>query len=216
MSAQEALDAIFREDAAPLGAVIGIARDGHQDIAAGGASASDGAPMTTATAFDVASVTKVAATSSALLRLVTLGALGFDDPVARYLPQSALPAGTSIRHLLQHRAGLWEWQPLYLAQRNPWEQIDTLPLRYRLGEGRNYSDLGFMLLGRIVSAAAGAPLDQAVRERSHAHLLRPGGWSCGIQCSRRRGRAADGRDGRAVPDPRRAFGKRAATRLRLA
>ncbi len=164
MSAQEALEAILCEDASPLGVVVGIARDGHQDIAAGGASASDGAPMTAAAAFDVASVTKVAATSSALLRLVTLGALGFDDPVARYLPHSALPADTSIRHLLQHRAGLWEWQPLYLDERDPWQQIDTLPLRYGLDEGRHYSDLGFMLLGRIVSAVTGAPLDHAVRE----------------------------------------------------
>lgn len=164
MSAQEALAAIFREDSAPLGAVAGIARDGRQDIAAAGESHSDGTPMTISTAFDVASVTKVAATSTALLRLVTLGALHFDDPVVRYLPRSGCAEGATIRHLLQHRAGLWEWQPLYLDDREPWQQIDTLPLRYRLGEGRHYSDLGFMLLGRIVCAVAGATLDEAVRE----------------------------------------------------
>src|SRR5690606_23826199 len=71
---------------------------------------------------------------------------------------------TTLRHLIQHRAGLWEWQPLYLDPRDAWEQIDALPLRYPLDEGRHYSDLGFMLLGRVVASVTALPLDAAVRE----------------------------------------------------
>jgi hypothetical protein len=39
---------------------------------------------------------------------------GFDDPVDRFVPGTACAPGATVRHLLQHRAGLWEWQPLYL------------------------------------------------------------------------------------------------------
>jgi CubicO group peptidase (beta-lactamase class C family) len=163
MSAATAVDAVLAGPSAPAGAVAGATTPSTRDIAGGGAADSAGTPMTTETRFDIASVTKVAATTTALLRLASLGDLGFDDPVARYLPGSACAPGTTLRHLLQHRAGLWEWQPLYLDPLDPVAAMDRLPLRYGLDEGRHYSDLGFLLLGRVVAAVAGMPIADAVR-----------------------------------------------------
>lgn len=170
MSAVQAVEAVLAGGSAPAGAVVGIASPSGRDAAAGGRADVAGAPMTTGTAFDVASVTKVAATTTALLRLVSRGDLRFDDLVSRYLPGTACAPPTTVRHLLQHRAGLWEWQPLYLDPRDPVSAMDALPLRHALDEGRHYSDLGFLLLGRIVAAVTGLPLDAAVRELVTAPL----------------------------------------------
>ncbi|MGW9157289.1 serine hydrolase domain-containing protein [Microbacterium sp. NPDC055665] len=173
MTATAAVAAVLATDAAPRGAVAGVVTDTGRDIAADGLADLAGTPMTTATAFDVASVSKVAATTTAILRLVSWGDLGFDDPVDRFVRGTACAPGTTVRHLLQHRAGLWEWQPLYLDRAHagdPAAAADAIPLRYGLDDGRHYSDLGFMLLGRIVAAVIGMPLDAAVRELVTAPL----------------------------------------------
>ena len=163
MSAQTAVEAVLAHPAAPLAAVAGIATATHRDVAAAGYATTAGEVATTDTAFDLASVTKVVGTTTALLRLMHLKALTLDDPVSRFLPDSPCAEGTTVRHLLLHRAGLWEWQPLYLAETSPFDVINSLPLRYGLDEGRHYSDLGFQLLGRIVERVTALPLDEAVR-----------------------------------------------------
>jgi CubicO group peptidase (beta-lactamase class C family) len=101
------------------------------------------------------------------MRLVSQRHVGLDDPVQRYLPNftGAEQDAVTIRHLLLHRAGLWEWWPLYAADRtNPAAVVDALPLRYPVGEGSHYSDLGFMLLGRIVAMVTASTLDAAIAE----------------------------------------------------
>lgn len=170
MSAVQAVEAVLAGPSAPAGTVVGVATPSGRDVAAGGHADVAGTPMTPATAFDVASVTKAAATTTAVLRLVSRGDLRFDDLVSRFLPGTACAPSTTLRHLLQHRAGLWEWQPLYLDPRDPVTAMDALPLRYALDEGRHYSDLGFLVLGRIVAAVTGLPLDAAVRELVTAPL----------------------------------------------
>jgi CubicO group peptidase (beta-lactamase class C family) len=77
-----------------------------------------------------------------------------------------------VRALLLHRAGLWEWWPLYAdASDGPAVLGDpaaavaraaALPPRYSPGSGRHYSDLGFQLLGALVAAAHGSDLRAAV------------------------------------------------------
>lgn len=129
----------------------------------------DGAlPMTPGTAHDLASVTKVLATTTCLIRLVSDGALSLEDTVGRFIPSFAHgdKADVSVRDLLRHRGGLWEWHPLYLAAGDREAALRfaaEMPLRYRPNTGRHYSDLGFMLLGEIVAEAAGQALDDAVR-----------------------------------------------------
>lgn len=166
MTAAEAVAAVLTGSSAPRGAVAGVATAAGRDISAGGSADLSGTPVTTATAFDIASVSKVAATTTAILRLVGRGELRFEDHVDRFLPRTHCAPETTVRHLLHHRAGLWEWQPLYLdrAHTDAADAADALPLRYGLDEVHHYSDLGFMLLGRIVSVVTGLPLDDAVRE----------------------------------------------------
>lgn len=169
MSAADAVQRLLDLESAPLGAVVGVVHGAQVDISAAGFAGTSGRPMTTETLFDLASVTKVAATTSALHRLVAQEQLSFDDPVDQYLPASPCAPGTTVRTLLYHRAGLWEWQPLYFAA-DPARTVDELPLRYPPDSAWHYSDLGFMVLGRILSAATGLPLADAVRELVHGPL----------------------------------------------
>lgn len=156
-------------DLGPPGGVVGLLIDDDLGLAAGGVADLEGTPVRTTTSFDLASVTKVAATISGLLRLVSHGLLAWDDPVARYVARSGCHPATTVRDLAWHRAGLWEWQPLYLAE-NPVVVRRDLPLRYPPGQERHYSDLGFMVLGEILAAASGMPLEEAVQELVAAPL----------------------------------------------
>ena len=135
-----------------------------------------GAPpvMRTSTMFDLASVTKVMATTMAAMLLVDRGKIDLDAPVWRYLPDFRGPHLDSItvRHLLSHSAGLVQWQPLYYhaassAQR--FAVIRDMPLEWGVGDARHYSDLGFMLLGYIVERVSGQKLDRFLDE----NLYRP-------------------------------------------
>ncbi len=116
------------------------------------------------TLFDVASLTKVCATTMAAMILVSEGRLDVDEPVCAWVPEFAAPGKTEItlRHLLSHRAGLWEWWPLYIGTGTPLEallKLVNLPLRYPVDASRHYSDLGMILAGEVVARAAGEVLD---------------------------------------------------------
>ncbi len=146
----------------------------------------DPRPMTTDTIFDLASVTKVMATTFAVMLLVDAGELDLDAPVATYLPdfrdnEATLardPRGAgkgmiTIRHLLTHRAGLDQWQPIYYDADNAEQAYDYIrdrPLGWPVGSGRHYSDLGFMLLGIVVDRVAGQPLEVFLEERLYGPL----------------------------------------------
>lgn len=160
--------------AAPAGCVMGIDVAGARTVVvAGNASPERSAPMQRGTLFDLASVTKVVGTTACLHRLASQKALDVDTEVRSMVPTYGGTPTTTVRDLLQHRGGLWEWQPLYLApggSESPHGVIDALPLRYPAGRERHYSDLGFMTLGRVVAAVTGHPLDVAVRELVTAPL----------------------------------------------
>lgn len=124
-------------------------------------------PVTDSTVWDLASLTKVIATTSAVMQLVADGRVQLDSAATRYLPQWKAPGATSItvRHLLTHSAGLPAWRPLYKEAWSAEEAMaqvyatapDTIPgVRYV------YSDLGFILLGEIVREVSGLPLDSYV------------------------------------------------------
>jgi CubicO group peptidase (beta-lactamase class C family) len=130
--------------------------------------------MKTTTMFDLASVTKVMATTMAMMLLVDRGRVDLDAPVNRYLPDFRGPHLDSItvRQLLQHSSGLVQWQPLYYHAANTaqtYAAIRDMPLGWGVGEARHYSDLGFMLLGDIVERVSGQRLDAFVEQ----NLYRP-------------------------------------------
>lgn len=164
----------------PSAAAVGIG-DAHSDlvtVARGHGRALDdaGQPMAASSplpdepVFDVGSVTKVAITTALCMSLVDDRRLRLDAPVARWFPEFASEArtGVTVRDLLEHQAGLWEWWPTYCAGARTAEEalrvVRELPLRHAPGSGRHYSDLGFMLLGQIVSLEYDAPLADVARD----------------------------------------------------
>jgi CubicO group peptidase (beta-lactamase class C family) len=165
------------------GAVVAVARNGvvaaHR--AMGWAQANPVAerrPMALDTLFDVASLTKVLATLPAVLVLLEQGAFRLDDRVGQFFP--AFAGGgkddVRIRHLLTHTAGLAPWLPLEQVEGTRQERIErvlTAPLQETPGQSVIYSDLSFILLGEIVTAVSGLPLDRFVRERIFGPLGLP-------------------------------------------
>ena len=118
---------------------------------------------TTATVFDLASLTKVLATGPIVMRLVDSGRLTVDDLVARRVTawRDEARAAVTVRDLLAHCAGLTGYLPLYRdhhGRREFERSICELPLEYAPRTRSVYSDLGFMLLGFIAQDAGGADL----------------------------------------------------------
>ncbi len=121
--------------------------------------------MTTGHLFDIASLTKVIGTTTAIMLLVDKGLIKVDDPVGKYIKafDTGAKKAITIRYLLTHTAGLYEWYPLYYKAGNKeqtYKLIGELPLKYSVGQKRSYSDLGFVLLGEIIEIVSRLPLEQ--------------------------------------------------------
>lgn len=121
--------------------------------------------MTLDTIFDLASLTKVVATTPAVLRLLELGQIRLNDPVALYLPEFAQndKESVTVRELLTHYSGL----PEDLDLKTPWEGEDTaeqMAFASKLvtppGAVFRYSDINFETLGFLVERVANMPLDK--------------------------------------------------------
>ncbi len=141
-------------------------------------------PMTVDTIFDLASLTKVVATTTAVMMLVEEGRVRLRAPVAEYLPAFARRGKERITvgQLLAHVSGLRPDLDLEQAfdghavalERTYDERPDAAP-----GERFIYSDLNFMLLGEIVERVSGLPLDRFAAERifeplgMHETMFRP-------------------------------------------
>lgn len=122
------------------------------------------------TIYDLASLTKVVATTTAAMILCDEGRLPLDAKVTDYLPGfvGRWKDEVTIRHLLTHRSGLPAGRELWRVARTPdeaKESVLTTKLRYHPGRAYIYSDLGADVLGWVVEAIAGQPLDVFVRNR---------------------------------------------------
>lgn len=112
-------------------------------------------PATDETIFDLASLTKVLATTPLVMQQVERGAIGLDDPVGRHVEAwtGADRSAVTIRDLLSHSGGLTAWVPFFREHhgRAAFERaICAVPLEYPPRAKSIYSDLGFMLLGFIL------------------------------------------------------------------
>jgi serine-type D-Ala-D-Ala carboxypeptidase len=141
---------------------------GHAQTHFDGAERRAARPVFRDTVFDLASLTKVVVTTTALMRLVAEGRVALDQRVAEFLPGFGArdKAAVRLRDLLTHRAGLWEWWPLYAEASNRDAALGAaaeLPLRYPVGESRHYSDLSLILAGAVVEAVTDERLDSYVR-----------------------------------------------------
>ncbi len=146
-----------------------------QQYAYGGATLPTPVPMTPGHVFDLASLTKVFATTYGIMLLVDQEKLALDDPVNTYLPafSSANKDSITVKHLLSHTAGLSPWKPTYYHAANKQETLDYisgLDLAYPVGHARHYSDLGFMLLGYIIEHVSGKSLNAFLMEHLYAPL----------------------------------------------
>ena len=141
------------------------------------------------TLFDVASLTKVVATTSLVLLAHHDGVCRLDDAIARFYPQTAATAfgNVTLRHLLTHSSGLTAVYPLYrelfphgphcsaavparALRQQAVEVILRQPLAYTPGSRALYSDLGFILLADILERQYQQPLDRLFQSRV-AHPL---------------------------------------------
>jgi CubicO group peptidase (beta-lactamase class C family) len=125
--------------------------------------ADDSARVTEATIFDLASLTKVIATTTIAMRLVDQHVLQLDDPIGRWLAawRGKDRDAITLRDLLAHCSGLPAHVKLYENSQGRLEferTICNLPLDYKPRTQSIYSDLGFMLLGFILEDAGGKPL----------------------------------------------------------
>jgi beta-N-acetylhexosaminidase len=141
-------------------------------------------PVTDSTIYDLASVTKVMATTMALMMLIDDGLLSLDDPVARHLPEwrgSSARESVTLRNLLLHNSGLPAYAPFWteLTGREQYRRrITAMSLQYEPGTRTVYSDLGVILLGLIIEQVSGQTLDEIVRTRLFAPLgLRDTGFN---------------------------------------
>jgi CubicO group peptidase (beta-lactamase class C family) len=126
--------------------------------------AADATPTELDTIFDLASLTKVMATAPIVMRAIIEGRLTLDSKVGEFLEGWADGDRRElrVRHLLDHSSGLpahrrfWE----FCSGRLEYETaLREVPLERLPGARSVYSDLGFMVLGFMVEAARGAPLD---------------------------------------------------------
>jgi CubicO group peptidase (beta-lactamase class C family) len=121
------------------------------------------------TIYDLASVTKVVATTAAAMLLYERGRLDLDQPLGDILPgffvgarSSKIRCEVTIRTLLAHSSGLPAYEKLFEVTKKPAELLKfclEMPLEAAPGTRSEYSDIGFILLGKALELLAGEPLD---------------------------------------------------------
>ena len=130
--------------------------------------------MTLDTVFDLASLTKVIATTTAMMQLFEQGKVRMNDPVAKYLPEFAQNGKEDItlRQLMTHYSGMAP----DLDLTTPWEGKNTAyqlafvePPETTPGSGFVYSDINFITLGALVEKVSGETLD----EYAARHIFAP-------------------------------------------
>lgn len=139
-------------------------------------------PMTVDTVFDIASLSKIIVTTTAVLQLYEQGRVNLDEPVWTYLPEfntgnDPRRAQVTLRMLLTHTSGIGG----DLSRQGPWglvaaDRADgihralTAPLEFAPGETFHYSDIGFIVLGTLVEQITGEPLDLYAHDNIFAPL----------------------------------------------
>ena len=178
--AQRFLDAAVRPDGP--GAAVLIA-NGDEVIfrrARGLASIELDVPLSPDHAFRIASVTKMF-TAALILKLVEVGKLSLDDALSLYLPNAPAAGSVTIRHLLNHTAGISD----VAKDPQPWfgrrdvdsttrvAEISTRPLQFRPGTSWSYSNSGYILLGAVIEKITGEPWHATLQ----AQFLKPLGMT---------------------------------------
>ena len=129
-------------------------------------------PVDPNTPYDLASVTKILATTTAIMHLIDRGLLELDSPVSRYIPEFRVDdkADITIRDLLNHESGLPAFK-VYVDELQDRgsiiEAVRNEPLEWSPNQKYVYSDLGLILLAEIIEQVSGQRLDSYVRSQLH-------------------------------------------------
>jgi CubicO group peptidase (beta-lactamase class C family) len=132
--------------------------------------------MTVDSIFDIASLTKPVATTTAVMLLVEEQKISLGMKVSDLVPTFAgkKKDRVTVKHLLSHTSGLPSWRDLYTKYRSKESVINKICMGVDLesppGLRAVYSDLGFILLGEIVEKASGQSLHRFLRERIFSPL----------------------------------------------
>lgn len=189
------VDALVQEqvnDFGITGAVLLIGHNGrvvHQKAFGYRALSPRHEPMTTDTVFDLASLTKVVATTPSVMRLLQYGQIRLEEPLARHIPDFGMNGKDSItiRQLLTHFSGL----PPDLELNVPWSGQDAAfrmaheaKLQWPAGAQFVYSDVNFIELGELVQRLSGLSLDKYAEVHifqplgmKHTRFLPPRSWA---------------------------------------
>ena len=170
------LDAVVEKSVAAgevPGAVVVVGRSGGVAYAkAFGKRAVEPSPepMTLDTIFDMASLTKPVATATSIMVLIEEGKIRPSDPIVRHFPEldNHGKGRITIEQLLRHRTGLIPDNPIGDYKDGPeaaWKKIAELQPTARPGTKFIYSDVNFIILGKLVEKVSGKPLDVFAAER---------------------------------------------------
>jgi uncharacterized protein YbbC (DUF1343 family)/CubicO group peptidase (beta-lactamase class C family) len=145
-------------------------------------------PMTLDTVFDMASLTKVIATTGAIMRMVQIGEIKLNDPVARYIPEFAQNGKKeiTIRELLTHYSGLradLDLKPEWIGPAEAFRLANAEKPINPPGSTFVYSDINFIVLGELVQRVSGIPLSRYVETfifaplgMANTRFLPPSSW----------------------------------------
>ena len=125
--------------------------------------------MTVDTIFDLASLTKPVVTATCVMALLEQGKLKLDDPIGKFIPEFAAngKSDVTVEDLLVHRSGLIPDNPLSDYLQGPdraWAKIWELKLNAPRGSRFQYSDVNFLVLGKLIERVSGQTLDRFAKQ----------------------------------------------------
>jgi len=177
------------------GAVLLVGHGGkivHQKAFGLRATSPRAEPMTLDTIFDLASLTKVVATTPSVMRLIQYGQVRLDEPVAHYIPDFGMNGkdAVTVRQLLTHYSGLRpdiDLNPYWVGRDAAFRLSHEEKLQAPQGSVFIYSDTNFIVLGEMVQRLSGMPLDQYAAVHifqplgmKHTRFLPPPEWKSKI------------------------------------
>lgn len=135
----------------------------------------DPRPMQMDTMFDMASCTKIMATTQSIMKLYSEGKIDLNATVASYIPEFAKNGkeNVTVHQLLTHTSGLPQWKAMFLyIEKDKAKVLDYIcncELMFAPGEEK-YSDLGFQMLGFLVERITGRSMDEYVKNEIYKPL----------------------------------------------
>lgn len=126
-------------------------------------------PMTTDTIFDLASLTKIVATSTSIMILIERGEVRLNDLVIKFIPEMKGEGrdAITIEQLLTHTSGFapdFDLRERWIGYDEAMKRLYREPLRNPPGSRFVYSDIGFIALGEVVHRVSGQTLDEFARQ----------------------------------------------------